>query len=178
MLAWCIVLGLWRAPERIRQRPQRPPHARGRHAITQGLLAIGHGEAATARVHANAARRHAAHDPLALLLHAQSAQLDGDRDGAQPRLPRHGRARGHQAARPARAVSSKPSAPTIRLPRVTIAEEALKLAPACDLGLASRAGLSVRQQPTGAGRWPFSKAISIRGPDRQGDLSPAARACC
>ena len=29
------------------------------------------------------ARRHAGHDPLALLLHAQSAQLDGDREGAQ-----------------------------------------------------------------------------------------------
>ena len=29
------------------------------------------------------ARRHAANDPLALLLHAQSAQLDGDREGAQ-----------------------------------------------------------------------------------------------
>ena len=36
-----------------------------------------------ARIHAEAARKHAAHDPLALLLHAQSAQLDGDRDGAQ-----------------------------------------------------------------------------------------------
>ena len=33
--------------------------------------------------HAEAARKHAAHDPLALLLHAQSAQLDGDREGAQ-----------------------------------------------------------------------------------------------
>ena len=28
------------------------------------------------------ARKHAAHDPLALLLHVQSAQLDGDREGA------------------------------------------------------------------------------------------------
>ena len=34
-------------------------------------------------LHADVARRHAADDPLALLLHAQSAQLDGDRDGAQ-----------------------------------------------------------------------------------------------
>jgi len=57
--------------------------ARGRHAITQGLLAIGHGDSSAARMHAEAARRHAAHDPLALLLHAQSAQLDGDREGAQ-----------------------------------------------------------------------------------------------
>ena len=57
--------------------------ARGRHAITQGLLAIGHGDSSAARIHAEAARKHAAHDPLALLLHAQSAQLDGDREGAQ-----------------------------------------------------------------------------------------------
>ena len=57
-------------------------HARGRHAITHGLLAIGHGDSAAARQHAEAARRLAAGDPLALLLHAQSAQLDGDREGA------------------------------------------------------------------------------------------------
>ncbi len=56
---------------------------RGRHAITHGLLAIGHGDAAAARRHADDARRLAGHDPLALLLHAQSAQLDGDRDGAK-----------------------------------------------------------------------------------------------
>src|SRR5207244_741002 len=37
---------------------------------------------AAARAHAEIARRHATHDPLALLLHAQSAQLDGDREGA------------------------------------------------------------------------------------------------
>ena len=49
----------------------------------KGLLAIGHGDSTAARVHAEAARKHAAHDPLALLLHAQSAQLDGDREGAQ-----------------------------------------------------------------------------------------------
>ena len=36
-----------------------------------------------ARRHADDARRHAAHDPLALLLTAQSAQLEGDREGAQ-----------------------------------------------------------------------------------------------
>ena len=47
------------------------------------MLAIGHGDSTAARVHAEAARKHAAHDPLALLLHAQSAQLDGDREGAQ-----------------------------------------------------------------------------------------------
>src|SRR5207244_5159610 len=59
------------------------PHARGGHPSPPGLLAIGHGDSTAARLHADVARRHAAHDPLALLLHAQSAQLDGDREAAK-----------------------------------------------------------------------------------------------
>ena len=78
-----VLAGLWRTPGRIRRGRRERRHARGRHAITHGLLAIGHGDSAAARQHAEAARRLAGHDPLALLLHAQSAQLDGDRDGAR-----------------------------------------------------------------------------------------------
>ena len=83
MLVWSILRGLWRTPEKIRRSRRERRHARGRHAITHGLLAIGHGDAAAARGHAELARKHAANDPLALLLHAQSAQLSGDREGAQ-----------------------------------------------------------------------------------------------
>src|SRR5437763_1585244 len=83
MLGWTILRALWRMPERVRRSRRERRHARGRHAITHGLLAIGHGDSTAARLHADVARRHAAHDPLALLLHAQSAQLDGDREGAQ-----------------------------------------------------------------------------------------------
>ncbi len=83
MMLWAILRGAWRIPARLRRNRRERRLARGRHAITQGLLAIGHGDATAARVHAEAARRHAAHDPLALLLHAQSAQLDGDRAAAQ-----------------------------------------------------------------------------------------------
>jgi HemY protein len=83
MLAWSILRGLWRTPERVRRARRERRHARGRHAITRGLLAVGHGDSSAARAHADVARRHAANDPLALLLHAQSAQLDGDREGAQ-----------------------------------------------------------------------------------------------
>jgi len=82
MMMWSIVSALWRTPDRIRRGRRERRHARGRHAITHGLLAIGHGDAGTARQHADVARRIAGHDPLALLLHAQSAQLDGDRDRA------------------------------------------------------------------------------------------------
>lgn len=81
-LLW-MLLGLWRTPQRMRRRRHERRHARGRHAITQGLLAVGHGDASMARRHADDARRHAGHDPLALLLTAQSAQLEGDREGAQ-----------------------------------------------------------------------------------------------
>jgi len=83
MMIWAILRGVWRTPARMRKSRRERRQARGRHAITQGLLAIGHGDSTAARVHAEAARKHAAHDPLALLLHAQSAQLDGDREGAQ-----------------------------------------------------------------------------------------------
>jgi HemY protein len=83
MLAWSILRGLWRTPERVRRRRRERRHARGRHAITHGLLAVGHGDSSAARAHADVAKRHAANDPLALLLHAQSAQLEGDREGAQ-----------------------------------------------------------------------------------------------
>ena len=83
IMLWSILRGLWRTPERIRRGRRERRHARGRHAITQGLLAIGHGDSSAARGHAEVARKLAAHDPLALLLHAQSAQLAGDRDGAQ-----------------------------------------------------------------------------------------------
>lgn len=83
VLLWSIVTVIWRMPGRMRRRRHDKRHARGRHAITHGLLAIGHGDTALARRHAEAARRHAPNDPLALLLHAQSAQLDGNRDEAQ-----------------------------------------------------------------------------------------------
>jgi HemY protein len=83
MLAWSMLRGLWRTPERVRRARRERRHARGRHAITRGLLAVGHGDSSAARAHADVARRLASNDPLALLLHAQSAQLDGDREGAQ-----------------------------------------------------------------------------------------------
>jgi HemY protein len=83
MIACGVVWALWRLPEKIRKARRERRHARGRNAITQGLLAIGHGDSAAARLHADVARRHAADDPLTLLLHAQSAQLDGNRDAAR-----------------------------------------------------------------------------------------------
>jgi HemY protein len=83
VLGWSILTGLLRTPGRVRRNRRERRAARGRHAIAQGLLAVGHGDSATARSHANAAKRHAPNDPLGLLLQAQSAQLEGDRDAAR-----------------------------------------------------------------------------------------------
>ncbi|ABD05023.1 HemY-like [Rhodopseudomonas palustris HaA2] len=82
-LVWAIIAALWRAPKRMKHGRAARRSGKANRAITQGLLAVGHGDAAAARSHATAARRHAPHDPLALLLQAQAAQLEGDRDGAR-----------------------------------------------------------------------------------------------
>lgn len=83
MLVWAIVRSFLNAPERLRKVRRARRQAKGRDAITQGLIAIGTGDHFAARRHADVAKRLAHQDPLAMLLHAQSAQLNGDRDGAQ-----------------------------------------------------------------------------------------------
>lgn len=128
MLAWTLLRGLWRMPARIKRSRRERRQARGRHAITRGLLAIGHGDAAAARLHADVARRHAAHDPLALLLHAQSAQLDGDREGAQ-RAFRAMAEREDTRLLGLRGLFIEAQRADDPVAAVMIAEEALKLAP-------------------------------------------------
>jgi HemY protein len=129
MIAWSILRVLWRLPEKIRKARHERRHVRGRHAITQGLLAIGHGDSSAARLHADVARRHAADDPLALLLHAQSAQLDGDRDGARRAF--HAMAeREDTRLLGLRGLFIEAQRADDPVAAVGIAEEALKLAPA------------------------------------------------
>ena len=128
MLAWSILSAVWRSPERIRRGRRERRHARGRHAITQGLLAIGHGDSTAARTHAEVARRHAAHDPLALLLHAQSAQLAGDRHGAE-RAFRAMAEREDTRLLGLRGLFIEAQRADDPMAAVMIAEEALKLAP-------------------------------------------------
>ena len=43
ILLWAIMSAVWRMPEKIRRRRRERRHARGRQAITHGLLAVGHG---------------------------------------------------------------------------------------------------------------------------------------
>jgi HemY protein len=128
IMVWSMLRALWRTPERIRRSRHERRHARGRHAITQGLLAIGHGDSSAARAHAEAARKHAGHDPLALLLHAQSAQLDGDRDGAQ-RAFRAMAERADTRLLGLRGLFIEAQRADDPVAAVMIAEEALKLSP-------------------------------------------------
>jgi len=128
MVAWAILRALWRLPGKIRRSRRERRHARGRHAITQGLLAIGHGDATAARAHAEVARKHAANDPLALLLHAQSAQLDGNRDGANAAF-RAMAEREDTRLLGLRGLFIEAQRADDPVAAVMIAEEALKLAP-------------------------------------------------
>ena len=128
VIVWTILRALWRMPQRIRHGRRERRHARGRHAITQGLLAIGHGDSSAARAHAEVARKHAGHDPLALLLHAQSAQLAGDRDGAQ-RAFRAMAERGDTRLLGLRGLFIEAQRADDPVAAVMIAEEALKLSP-------------------------------------------------
>ncbi len=129
LLVWSLLRALWRTPEKIRRHRRERRQARGRHAITHGLLAIGHGDAAAARAHADVARKHAANDPLALLLHAQSAQLSGDRAGARAAF--HAMAeREDTRLLGLRGLFIEAQRSDDPVSAVMIAEEALKLAPA------------------------------------------------
>jgi HemY protein len=82
LLAW--VLGsVWRAPRRVRHALDRRRRRAGRQAVTSGLVALGAGDARAAAKYAKLAQRVAGEEPLSLLLRAQSAQMLGDRGGAE-----------------------------------------------------------------------------------------------
>src|SRR6202165_6014333 len=129
MLVWSLLRGLSRLRKKARQSAREARHARSRHAITRGLLAIGHGDSTAARAHAEVARKHAAQDPLALLLHAQSAQLDGDREGAH-RAFRAMAERGDTRLLGLRGLFIEAQRADDPVAAVMVAEEALKLSPA------------------------------------------------
>jgi HemY protein len=71
--------------------------AKGHAAIAEGLVAVASGDFVAAQRHAEAAERLAGHEPLALLLKAQAAQLSGNRAAAKEafaRMTRMGDTRG------------------------------------------------------------------------------------
>ncbi|MGJ4952758.1 heme biosynthesis protein HemY [Bradyrhizobium sp. HKCCYLS20291] len=125
---WNLASTLLRAPGRINRHRRERRHQRGRHAITHGLLAIGHGDSTAARQHADTAKRLAGDDPLTLLLHAQAAQLEGDRDGAR-RAFRAMAERHDTRLLGLRGLFIEAQRADDAMAAVVIADEALKLAP-------------------------------------------------
>jgi HemY protein len=83
MLLWSVLRALVMAPAKIGRKVADRRATKARLAITRGLVAIGAGDMNAARRYADQAGRYAADEPLALLLEAQTAQLAGDRDGAE-----------------------------------------------------------------------------------------------
>lgn len=83
ILLWSLLRALVLSPRRVASFVQRRRSAQAYLAVTQGLIAIGSGDVEAARKFAGQARRLKGHEPLALLLSAQSAQLSGDRSAAE-----------------------------------------------------------------------------------------------
>jgi len=80
---WTIVRAILRSPAIIARLRRHRRGVRAYEAISQGLIAVGSGDTAAAQKHSAAVNRLAPGEPLALLLHAQSAQLAGDRASAE-----------------------------------------------------------------------------------------------
>jgi HemY protein len=76
------ILALVRSPFVLARLRRNRRGARAYEAISNGLIAVGAGHLPAAQKHSTDVNRIAPHEPLALLLSAQAAQLAGDRDAA------------------------------------------------------------------------------------------------
>jgi len=82
-LLYSLVRAIVRSPAMVGRFRRHRRGLRAYEAISNGLIAVGSGDVAAAQKHAAAVNRLAPSEPLALLLSAQSAQLAGDREGAE-----------------------------------------------------------------------------------------------
>ncbi len=78
VIVWSILRAIVRAPETIARYRRYRRGVRGYLAVSQGLIAVGSGDARAAKRLTAEAVRIAPREPLTLLLAAQSAQLSGD----------------------------------------------------------------------------------------------------
>ena len=83
VLFWSIVRAALQSPRRLARVLRDRRRTTAHRAISRGLIAIGAGDARAAQRFAREAGGLSAEEPLALLLSAQTAQLAGDRDGAE-----------------------------------------------------------------------------------------------
>ena len=80
---WSLVSFLFNFPSLLSLSTRARRRARGQEALSRGIVAAGLGDARKAQRASRDARRLVPHDPLTLLLQAQTAQLTGDRGSAE-----------------------------------------------------------------------------------------------
>ncbi len=80
---WTAFRLLIRAPSIFNFARTARRRRKGYEALTRGMVAVGAGDARSARKAAGDVSRHLPHEPLGMLLHAQVAQLGGDRAAAE-----------------------------------------------------------------------------------------------
>ncbi len=83
LLLWSILRGILRSPDQVSLFFRHRRAVKGYLALTRGLIAIGAGDLRLAHKSADDAARLSPGDPLTMLLTAQSAQMAGDRGGAE-----------------------------------------------------------------------------------------------
>jgi HemY protein len=83
VLFWMLIRAILRSPFMLSRFLRHRRGVRAYEAISGGLIAVGAGDVEAAQKHAATVKRIAPGEPLALLLHAQSAQLAGDRAEAE-----------------------------------------------------------------------------------------------
>ncbi|MGJ0424569.1 heme biosynthesis protein HemY [Methylocystis sp.] len=83
VVLWAIVMALLRLPGRWSGGSRTKRRDKGFDALSQGLIAVGSGDAARARKAAHVAERLLPSEPLTQVLKAQAAQLAGDRRVAE-----------------------------------------------------------------------------------------------
>ncbi len=83
VLLWALARFVMTLPTRLSRSARRRRQDRGLRALSRGMIAVGAGDAVSARRHAAEANRLLGREPLALLLRAQAAQIAGDRPAAE-----------------------------------------------------------------------------------------------
>ena len=83
VVLWAIAMALLRLPGRWSGGSRTKRRDKGFDALSQGLIAVGSGDAARARKAAHVAERLLPSEPLTQVLKAQAAQLAGDRRVAE-----------------------------------------------------------------------------------------------
>ena len=82
-LLWSLLRLVFRIPSVFNYARNARRRRKGYDALTRGMVAAGAGDVRAARKAANEASRHLPKEPLALMLNAQVAQLNGDRAAAE-----------------------------------------------------------------------------------------------